>query len=222
MRQATEIVTSHFWSPVSQVLRHNLLLAHHPTVKRPARLPSPVKTPHKEIAKPERSTAQKSALQSVPAPTPAPARLPSLVSRLHLTPPATPPVTTLSLHARARALLRPGAGEVIGRDKERAVLTDFLASFTTGGSRNPTDKLAAYISGAPGTGKTALVSDVLRGVATDKLKGIYVNCTGLKEENSVWARVLEEGGFSDLKTKGSASSEKKKFENILKAQKVKW
>lgn len=110
---------------------------------------------------------------------------------------------------------------MIGREKERALLTEFLASFVAGTAQN-SDKLAAYISGAPGTGKTALVSEVLRGVEKDGIKGIYVNCTGLKEENSVWARVLEEGGFHVPKGKGSAALDKRKFETALKAQGVKW
>ncbi|KAJ1304554.1 hypothetical protein OPQ81_005695 [Rhizoctonia solani] len=185
------------------------------STKRSVGLHSPVKTPPRETKTPNRSPAKKA---SNPASAP---RLPSLVSRLHLTPPATPPVTVLSLHARARALLRPGIGEVIGREKERAVLTDFLAPFVSGTPPSSTDKLAAYISGAPGTGKTALVSEVLRTVARDEVKGIYVNCTGFKEENSVWARVLEEGGFPLPKGKGSAGSEKKMFETVLSSQKIK-
>ncbi|CAE7126838.1 unnamed protein product [Rhizoctonia solani] len=183
------------------------------STKHSVRLLSPVKTPPRETKTPNKSPAKKSS-----NPTP---RLPSLVSRLQLTPPSTPPVTVLSLHARARALLRPGVGEVIGRDKERAILTDFLAPFVAGTQPGPTDKLAAYISGAPGTGKTALVSEVLRTVAKDEVKGIYVNCTGFKEESSVWARVLEEGGFPVPRGKGSAGSEKKKFETALSSQNVK-
>ncbi|CUA66854.1 Origin recognition complex subunit 1 [Rhizoctonia solani] len=185
------------------------------SAKRSVRLPSPVKTPPRETTTPNKSPVKN---PSNPASVP---RLPSLVSRLQLTPPSTPPVTVLSIHARARALLRPGVGEVIGRDKERAILTDFLAPFVAGTPPSSTDKLAAYISGAPGTGKTALVSEVLRTVAKDQFKGIYVNCTGLKEESSVWARVLEEGGFPLAKGKGSAGSEKKKFETSLSSQKVK-
>ncbi|CAE6430728.1 unnamed protein product [Rhizoctonia solani] len=185
------------------------------STKRSVRLPSPAKTPPKDTKTPGKSPTKKPS-----DPTSAP-RLPSLVSRLQLTPPATPPVTVLSLHARARALLRPGVGEVIGRDKERAILTDFLAPFVAGKPQGPTDKLAAYISGAPGTGKTALVSEVLRTVAKDKVQGIYVNCTGFKEESSVWARVLEEGGFPLPKGKGSAGSEKKKFETALSSQNIK-
>lgn len=185
------------------------------STKRSVRLPSPVRTPPKETKTPNKSPTKRS---SNPASAP---RLPSLVSRLQLTPPATPPLTVLSLHARARALLRPGVGEVIGRDKERAILTDFLAPFVAGTPQSSTNKLAAYISGAPGTGKTALVSEVLRTVAKDEVKGIYVNCTGFKEESSVWARVLEEGGFPLPKGKGSAGSEKKKFETALSSQKLK-
>jgi cell division control protein 6 len=178
-------------------------------------LPSPTRTPTKPTPKARKSPVKK----STPAQTPAP--LPSLVSRLQLTPPAALPTPTLSLHARARALLRPGLGEVIGREQERAVLTSFLSSFTSGGSDDSVHS-AAYISGAPGTGKTALVSEVLRGVAVDGLRGIYVNCTGLKEENSVWARVLEEGGFGITKGKAAVNSEKKRFESVLKTKDVKW
>ncbi|CAE6482788.1 unnamed protein product [Rhizoctonia solani] len=186
------------------------------STKRSVRLASPVKTPPKETKTPNKSPTKKASnATSVP-------RLPSLVSRLQLTPPATPPTTVLSLHARARALLRPGVGEVIGRDKERAILTDFLAPFVAGTPHGPTDKLAAYISGAPGTGKTALVSEVLQTVAKDQVKGIYVNCTGFKEESTVWARVLEEGGFPLPKGKGNAGSEKKKFETALSSQNIKY
>lgn len=182
------------------------------------RMPSPVRTPSKVLIKSRGSPIKKS-VQATP-------RLPSLVSKLQLTPPATPPTTTLSLHARARALLRPGPSEVIGREKERAILTDFLSSFVAGSSTSsPNDcapHYAAYISGAPGTGKTALVSEVLRAIAVDGLRGIYVNCTGLKEENSVWARVLEEGDFGVSKGKAIAGSEKKRFETALKTKGVKW
>ncbi|KAF8608765.1 P-loop containing nucleoside triphosphate hydrolase protein [Ceratobasidium sp. AG-I] len=181
------------------------------------RMPSPIRTPSKAFLKSRGSPTKKSA-QATP-------RLPSLVSKLQLTPPATPPTTTLSLHARARALLRPGPSEVIGREKERAILTDFLSSFVAGGSVGQSDgqalHCAAYISGAPGTGKTALVSEVLRTITVDGLRGVYVNCTGLKEENSVWARVLEEGNFGAPKGKASAGSEKKRFETALKTKGVK-
>lgn len=200
-------------------IRLNFLFKFQIIVKSKAsvRLPSPIRTPSKVVLK-SRGSPTKKSTQATP-------RLPSLVSKLQLTPPATPPTNTLSLHARARALLRPGPSEVIGREKERAILTGFLSSLVTEGSSKPSNgaqHCAAYISGAPGTGKTALVSEVLRGVAVDGLRGVYVNCTGLKEENSVWARVLEEGNFAAPKGKTSAGSEKKRFEAALKTKGVKW
>ncbi|KAG8699290.1 AAA ATPase [Ceratobasidium sp. 395] len=182
-------------------------------IQKSVRLPSPTKTPFKPTPNSKKSSTKKVAHVILPS-----APLPSLVSRLQPTPPATPP-TTLSLHARARALLRPGPGEVIGREKERAILSDFLSSFAAGSTNQSGDASqhsAAYISGAPGTGKTALVSEILRGIATDGLRGIYVNCTGLKEESTVWARVLEEGAFTIPKGKTSSGSEKKRFETTLK------
>ncbi|QRV94200.1 enoyl-CoA hydratase/isomerase family protein [Ceratobasidium sp. AG-Ba] len=180
------------------------------SAKSSNRFASPTRTPPKPAPK-----SRKSSVKKVAQTGPAPAPLPSLVSRLQHTPPATPPTTTLSLHARARALLRPGPGEVIGREKERSILTGFLSSFIVEAFNETGRFSAAYISGAPGTGKTALVGEILKSVATDTLRGIYVNCTGLKEENSVWARVLEEGGFGISRGK-AGNSEKQRFQTALK------
>ncbi|PVF95623.1 hypothetical protein CPB86DRAFT_808098 [Serendipita vermifera] len=95
------------------------------------------------------------------------------------TPPVTPSKTNSSKttpYAEARALLRTSssassAGTLTGRDAERTIITEFLA-----GSENT----CLYISGTPGTGKTALVNDILK--EKDDLIRQYVNCTGMKAE----------------------------------------
>lgn len=102
----------------------------------------------------------------------------------------TPPVTPLSIHARTRALLRAPANPTTpfaGRDDERAVIDSFI--------QYDQEKTVLYISGAPGTGKTALVDDVLRAQTTD-VKIVRVNCVGLAAAgpDALWQRISEEIG----------------------------
>ncbi|CAG8752088.1 15929_t:CDS:2, partial [Acaulospora colombiana] len=95
------------------------------------------------------------------------------------TPPVTPSKTNLSKttpYAEARALLRTSssassAGTLTGRDAERTIITGFLTG---------NEDTCLYISGTPGTGKTALVNDILK--EKDDLIRQYVNCTGMKAE----------------------------------------
>jgi cell division control protein 6 len=96
------------------------------------------------------------------------------------TPPLTPSKsssnTTTTPYAEARALLRTcssvsSTGSLVGRDAERTIIIDFLAD---------SEDTCLYISGTPGTGKTALVNDILK--EKDDLIRQYVNCTGMKAD----------------------------------------
>lgn len=51
---------------------------------------------------------------------------------------------------------------------------------------------ALYISGSPGTGKTALVNSVLSTLSPDEL--ISINCMALTTLDELWVRLLEELG----------------------------
>ncbi|KAF5386236.1 hypothetical protein D9615_002675 [Tricholomella constricta] len=113
------------------------------------------------------------------------------------TPPPTPPTSLLPLHARARAFLRSTCNnanaQIAGRDAERATIQAFLASFL-GVSDNECDaaqSTSLYISGSPGTGKTALVNSVLRETTTDA-QVIFINCMALNSVESLWERLIEE------------------------------
>jgi len=104
---------------------------------------------------------------------------------------ATPPVTpsnsgnntkanpfTISFYSQARALLRTSSSSTSAvtfnwRESERATIADFFAG--------KCDKSSLYISGTPGTGKTALVNDILKGMADD-VRSEYVNCVGMGAE----------------------------------------
>jgi hypothetical protein len=112
-------------------------------------------------------------------------------------PPAaqTPPHTPVTSHGRAKALLRlslsVSEGTITGRDSERASILSFLYPFLRDESTEKGTN-SMYISGSPGTGKTFLVSDILRSLSSEypELTTAYVNCMGLNEQN-LWERVLE-------------------------------
>ncbi|KAF8629137.1 hypothetical protein AX17_005723 [Amanita inopinata Kibby_2008] len=108
---------------------------------------------------------------------------------------ATPPVTPKSLlpmHARARALLRSTCNssdtKITCRDAERGIITDFLQSFMN----DESTKKCMYISGSPGTGKTALLSSVIPLFASGSCIIIHINCMSLKNIDTLWERLLEE------------------------------
>lgn len=103
----------------------------------------------------------------------------------------TPPKALQPIHVRVRSALRPTCDSptntLSSRAEERAVLAKFLQSFLA-----DDDQTALYVSGTPGTGKTALVHDVVRGLAGDDVQVVYMNCMALKDIGSMYARLLEE------------------------------
>ncbi|KAF7976085.1 hypothetical protein HWV62_7652 [Athelia sp. TMB] len=116
------------------------------------------------------------------------------------TPPPTPaPSALLPLHARARALLRATtttaspADCLAGRDAERAAIRAFLSDDADENAceGEETNKGVLYISGAPGSGKTALVTALL---AETPARAVFVNCMALDGPDALWARLLEELG----------------------------
>lgn len=81
---------------------------------------------------------------------------------------------------------------LFGRDTERTELQNFIST------RTKTRKSGCiYISGPPGTGKSAFVSDVCRTVAaTGSAKTGYVNCMSIKNAVDLYRTLLEE--FVDI------------------------
>ncbi|KAG1742909.1 P-loop containing nucleoside triphosphate hydrolase protein [Suillus lakei] len=112
------------------------------------------------------------------------------------TPPPTPPVLLLPVYTRARGLLRStstSASPIAGREDERQRILEFI---TSSWCDNPHTSL--YISGTPGTGKTALVNSVLRSFeeseGTSDLRVISINCMALNGLDALWDRLYEELG----------------------------
>lgn len=87
-----------------------------------------------------------------------------------------------------------------GRATERKLIADFVSSFLRAPSSAP-DHSTLYISGSPGTGKTALVNALLgemRDDLTDTVVTVItVNCMALNSIEALLERLNEE--FSDTK-----------------------
>ena len=115
-----------------------------------------------------------------------------------VTPPATPR-TLLPLHVRAKALLRSTSNDtkatITCRDTEHGAITGFLQSFLVG---EATQK-CLYISGSPGTGKTALLNSVLRTLDHDQCNVVSINCMTLKGVDALWQKLFDDLNSADAK-----------------------
>lgn len=94
-----------------------------------------------------------------------------------------------TIYSQARQLFARSAepGQLIGRDAERQELTDFIrtcVSKPTGG--------CTYISGPPGTGKSAMVREITDCFETSTtLKKLYINCMSIKTSRDLYEKLLE-------------------------------
>ncbi|GAP90411.1 putative cell division control protein [Rosellinia necatrix] len=112
--------------------------------------------------------------------------------------PHTPftPTTIQTVYHHARQLFARSAdpGQLIGRETERQHLTKFLERCNTS---NPSGCL--YVSGPPGTGKSAMVNEATQALVDSKsTKKAYVNCMSIKSSKDLYETLLEQ--FSDLST----------------------
>lgn len=100
-----------------------------------------------------------------------------------------------------------------GRETERTVITDFITSFLRAPPSTP-DHSILYISGSPGTGKTALVNALL-GEMRDELSDtavtvVTVNCMALNSMDALLERLVEEFGAAQKPTKKGGKPRKVK------------
>ncbi|RPB28859.1 cell division control protein Cdc6 [Terfezia boudieri ATCC MYA-4762] len=109
-----------------------------------------------------------------------------------------------SVLGAARAMFARGSapGKLIGREREREKLATYLGERIEGGEGG-----CLYISGPPGTGKSALLNETLEGVERNGAAGVkktYVNCMVVKDPKGIYARLLEE--FWDADVMGDVES----------------
>jgi cell division control protein 6 len=114
--------------------------------------------------------------------------------------PQTPltPSAGQTIYHKAKQLFARSAdpGQLVGRDDERAQLDAFLTRCTT---INPGGCI--YVSGPPGTGKSAMVKDVSdKAVAGEPLiRKAYINCMSIKSSKDLYITLLDQlGGETDI------------------------
>lgn len=109
------------------------------------------------------------------------------------------PVSRKCQKAR-KALHTTTPSSLPGRDKELKELGEFI--------RHHLEKQTSaslYVSGPPGTGKTASLNFILgKEDLIDNILQLYVNCTAIKSPGSIYSRIVKELG---LKSKGKTEKD---------------
>jgi cell division control protein 6 len=113
-------------------------------------------------------------------------------------PTSTSKSTTLGYYQDAKALFRRTTEphRLVGRVAEREAIRAFCQNHMLTANAG-----SLYISGQPGTGKTALLKEVMRDMegemqaADHEIKTIMINCMTVKDPRLVYAKMLEEMGY---------------------------
>lgn len=103
--------------------------------------------------------------------------------------PITPGGSLATVYSQARQLFTRSveSGRLIGRDAERKELTEFVQDCI-----DKTEGGCTYVSGPPGTGKSAMVNEVTASFETSTtLKMAYINCMSIKTSGDLYGNLLE-------------------------------
>ncbi|RYP24775.1 hypothetical protein DL765_000321 [Monosporascus sp. GIB2] len=118
---------------------------------------------------------------------------PARISK-RLTPqtPLTPTaVQTVYHHARKLFSRSANSGQLVGRDAERQQLKGFLQRCS-----KPNPSGCMYVSGPPGTGKSAMVNEVSQELAdassSVSIRKAYVNCMSIKSSKDLYGTLLDQ------------------------------
>lgn len=136
------------------------------------------------------------------------------------TPPSTPPHALQPICARARALLRPtcnGPAPLSGRSNERDQIIAFIEPFLATSDKT-NEHAVLYISGSPGTGKTAMVTAVFDNMRTQletaEVVTVVINCMALNSVDALWDRLKDEFQDAEAKTKKGTKAKKLKESSL--------
>ena len=103
--------------------------------------------------------------------------------------PLTPGGSLPTIYSQARRLFIPSLepGPLVGRADERKELAQFVQErleSTSGG--------CTYISGPPGTGKSAMVNEVMTTFeCSNALKQVYINCMSIEKSGDLYGTLLD-------------------------------
>lgn len=175
---------------------------HGPAARRVPLSPTKIKT-HFNTMKPSNENAEAFQIPTPQTPrhrdalskkTPVTPRHRVTVAGKPLTPrtprtPTTPGGSLATVYSKARSLFTRSTepGRLVGREAERQELVTFIQDRVarTGGG-------CVYVSGPPGTGKSAMVCEVTDGFETSaRLKRAYINCMSMKTSKDLYANLLE-------------------------------
>ncbi|KAL2018712.1 hypothetical protein VTK56DRAFT_486 [Thermocarpiscus australiensis] len=127
--------------------------------------------------------------------------------------PRTPltPTTLQTVYHQARQLFSRSAdpGQLIGRDEERAQMRGFLERCKTS---RPSGCL--YVSGPPGTGKSAMVDKVTEEMVSESssIRKTYINCMSIKSSKDLYITLLDQlCGDTDMSESDVVEALKKLF-----------
>lgn len=129
--------------------------------------------------------------------------------RLFPTTPLTPAaVQTVYYHARQLFSRSADPGQLIGRDDERAQLKGFLQRCS-----KPNPSGCIYVSGPPGTGKSAMINEVTQElVEQGTVKKVYINCMSIKSSKDLYGTLLDQiCDESDIPEDDAATAVQKLF-----------
>ena len=117
-------------------------------------------------------------------------------SRVLSTPSNVPTVYNCARQLFARSA---NPGRLIGREEERSELSTFIkAGIELKSGR------CIYVSGPPGTGKSALVGEVCRDLqGKEGVQAAYINCMSIKNSKDIYCKLIEDLGGNILELEGS-------------------
>jgi len=101
---------------------------------------------------------------------------------------ATPTVAQ-SVYSQARQLFARGAnsGRLVGREMEREKVTTFIENCLESKKGS-----CLYISGPPGTGKSAMVNEVCQDMDLSNVKVSHVNCVSMRSARDVYSKLVQD------------------------------
>ncbi|OOQ90812.1 putative cell division control protein Cdc6 [Penicillium brasilianum] len=99
------------------------------------------------------------------------------------------PTAAQSVYSQARQLFARGAnsGRLVGRETEREKVATFIEDCVK------TQKGGClYISGPPGTGKSAMVNEVCQDMDLSDVKVSHVNCVSMRNARDVYSKLIQD------------------------------